>query len=71
MKPIDILGGESVYCINEDQWKKSFELAERDPESSPRIQAALRDLETTLNRNERAALAFVLIDRLLKSTFPG
>jgi hypothetical protein len=67
MKPIDILGGESVYCIKEDQLQKSFELAEHDPVSSPRIQAAMADLESTLNRNERAALAFVLIDRLLKS----
>lgn len=67
VKPIDLLGGESVYCINEDQLKKSFELAEHDPESSPKIQAAIADLESTLSRNERAALAFVLIDRLLKS----
>lgn len=67
MKPVDILGGESVYCIREDQLRKSFELAERDPVSSPRIQEAMEGLESTLDRNERAALAFVLIDRLLKS----
>jgi len=67
MKPIDILGGESVYCINEDQLKKSFELAEHDPHSSPKIQAAIAEVESRLNRNERAALAFVLIDRLLKT----
>lgn len=67
MKPIDILGGESVYCINQDQLQRSIELAERDPQSSPRIQAAIDHLEATLNRTERAALAFVLIDRLLKT----
>lgn len=67
MKPIDILGGESVYCIKESQLKRSFELAEHDPESSPKIQAAIQDLESRLNRNERAALAFVLIDRMLKT----
>jgi hypothetical protein len=67
MKPIDILGGESVYCISEDQLRKSFQLAEHDPESSPKIQAAIQDLETRLNRNQRAALAFLLIDRLRKS----
>ncbi|MFZ5832974.1 MAG: hypothetical protein ACOY3P_23045 [Planctomycetota bacterium] len=71
MKPIDILGGESVYCINEDQLKRSFELAEHDPLSSPKIQAAIADLESRLNRNERAALAFVLIDRLLKAGSPS
>lgn len=68
MKPIDILGGHSVYCINEDQLRRAFELAQRDPESSPRIQAALGGLESTLSRNERAALAFVLIDRLRNSS---
>jgi hypothetical protein len=67
MQPIDILGGESVYCIKEDQLARSFELAQRDPVSSPRIQAAIGELESTLTRNERAALAFVLIDRLLNS----
>jgi hypothetical protein len=68
MKPIDILGGESVYCINEDQLRRSLELAESDPESSPKIQGAIDDLESRLSRNERAALAFVLIDRLTKTT---
>ena len=67
MKPIEILGGESVYCINEAQLKKSFDLAESDPVSSPRIQEAIAKAEASLNRNERAAFAFVLIDRLLKS----
>lgn len=67
IQPIDILGGESVYCINEDQLRRSFDLAENDPDSSPMIQAALDHLESTLSRNEQAALAFVLIDRLLKT----
>lgn len=68
MQPIDILGGESVYCINRDQLTRSFDLAENDPTSSPRIQAAIDELESKLDRTERAALAFVLIDRLLKTT---
>lgn len=67
IKPIEILGGESVYCINESQLKKSFELAYEDPATSPKIQAAIDQIEEGLNRNERAALAFVLIDRLLKN----
>ena len=40
VQPIDILGGKSVYCINEDQLQRSLELAQRDPQSAPKIQAA-------------------------------
>ncbi|MCS6771513.1 MAG: hypothetical protein NZ740_05755 [Kiritimatiellae bacterium] len=68
VKPIELLGGESVYCINQSQLKSAFRLAFEDPESSPRIQSELAALESKLNRNERAALAFVIIDRLLKSS---
>lgn len=71
LRPIDILGGESVYCVNEGQLKTSFELADRHPESSPKIQAAIRELESKLSRNERAALAFVLIDRLRSNAPPS
>lgn len=63
--PIPLLGGKSVYCINESQLRQAFTLANEDPTSSPRIQARLATLEQELTRNERAALAFVLIDRLL------
>lgn len=70
VKPIELLGGESVYCINQSQLKSAFRLAYEDPESAPRIQAEIAALESKLSRNERAALAFVLIDRLLKSA-PG
>ncbi len=65
--PVDLTGGESVYCINQVQLERAFQLADADPESGPRIRAALERLEQDLSRNERAALAFVLIDRLLKS----
>lgn len=67
VKPIDILGGESVYCINQDQLKKSYEMAFEKPETAARIQAAIEGLEKDFSRNERAALAFVVIDRLLKN----
>lgn len=67
IKPIELLGGESVYCINQSQLKNAFKLAQEDPVSSPKIQAALAELEGKLSRNERASLAFVMIDRLLKS----
>lgn len=69
--PTDLLGGESVYCINRNQLETAERLACRDPATAPRIQAALAELEGRFNRNERAALAFVLIDRLLKSADPS
>lgn len=68
IKPIELLGGESVYCINQSQLQNAFRLATEDPDSSPRIQQELEALEGKLTRNERAALAFVMIDRLLKSS---
>ena len=67
VEPIPLLGGKSVYCINQMQLQEAFELAENDPDASPRIQAELARLEEEMSRNERAALAFVIIDRLLKS----
>ena len=68
VRPIELLGGESVYCINQAQLKSAFRLANEDPQTAPKIQAELQSLESRLNRNERAALAFVMIDRLLKSS---
>jgi hypothetical protein len=62
-------GGEQIYCLNEAQMQKALKLAREDPVSAPRIQRMLRELESDLSRNERAALAFLLIDRLLHS--PG
>ena len=66
-RPIDLTGGKSVYCFNEGQLKRAFELGEGDTESGRKIRAALETLERDLSRNERAALAFILIDRLTKS----
>ena len=67
VQPVDLTGGESVYCINQQQLERAFDLADADAESGPKIREALDGLERDLSRNERAALAFVLIDRLLKS----
>lgn len=67
VKPIELLGGESVYCINQSQLANAKKLAFDDPTTSPRIQAEIKTLEEKFSRNERASLAFVLIDRLLKS----
>jgi len=68
VKPIELLGGESVFCINQSQLSNARKLAFDDPQASPRIQAEIQRLESEMSRNERAALAFVLIDRLLKSS---
>jgi len=66
LQPVEITGGESVYCINQSQLKAAYDLAMTDRRSSARIQETLTELETRLTRNERAALAFILIDYLLK-----
>lgn len=59
-----LMGGPSAYCISPGQLDDAFHLANEDPESSPRIQSELERLENTFSRNERAALAFVIIERL-------
>ncbi|MEM7391794.1 MAG: hypothetical protein AAF492_05535 [Verrucomicrobiota bacterium] len=68
VKPINLLGGKSVYCINEGQLQDAYELAYENEEASPRIQAEVERLEKEMSRNERAAVSFVVIDRLLKSS---
>jgi len=65
---IPLLGGKSVHCINEQQMAEAQRLAENDQESSPRIQQRLAELEGSLSRNELAALAFVIIQRLKNSS---
>ncbi len=64
---VDLSGGESVYCINESQIRQAFHLARENPETAPRIRREIERLEATLSRNELAALAFVVIDKLLKT----
>lgn len=59
-----LMGGPSAYCISEGQLKSAFRLANEDPEASPRIRKEIERLEENLTRSERAALAFVLIERL-------
>ena len=64
ISPISILGGDSVYCINEAQMRDARRLAEEDPESSKKIKAIMEKLESDFSRNERAALAFTVIENL-------
>ena len=47
---------------------EAWRLAEQEAGSSEKIQAALETLENELTRNERAALAFVIISRLKASS---
>lgn len=61
---IPLLGGKSVHCINEQQMAEALRLADEEPVSAQKIQSVLSDVESKLTRNERAALAFVLIHRL-------
>jgi hypothetical protein len=49
------------------QLRKAFKLAEGDSPSAEKIKSAKKILESDLSRNERAALAFLIIDELLKS----
>ena len=64
LSPVSILGGDSVYCINEAQMNQAKQLAEEDPESSIKINSMIKSLESDFSRNERAALAFTIIDNL-------
>ena len=63
---LDISGGESVYCINQSQLREATRLAQEAPESGRRIRTTMEGLERSLSRNERAAVAFLLIERLLR-----
>lgn len=62
--PTSILGGDSVYCINQAQLKEAVRLYESDPDASPRLKQFVEKAQCDLNRNEQAALAFVLIEQL-------
>ena len=66
--PTSILGGESVYCINQAQLDEAVRLTETDPESAPILQELIQQIEQECTRNERAALAFTLIQRLRTNT---
>lgn len=67
LNPIPLLGGKSVHCINEQQMAEAWRLAEEEPVSALKIQGYLKEIETALTRNERAALAFVIIQKLKNS----
>ena len=59
--------GKSAFCVSDWQMKEARSLIEGEDEGGRRILAAVRRAEADLTRNEQAALAFLLIDRLLDS----
>ncbi len=63
--PLPLVDSESAYCLNQTQLKEARRLVFSEPTSSHRLGPELDRLERVFDRNERAALAFVLIDRLL------
>ena len=62
--PTSLMGGQSVYCINQAQLKEAVRLYESDPEASPRLRHVVERAQCELGRNEQAALAFVLSEQL-------
>jgi hypothetical protein len=68
VKPIDLTGGKSVYCFNQQQLDRARALHAEDSPAGARIRAEVSRLEAECSRNEQAAIAFVLIDRLNATT---
>jgi hypothetical protein len=66
-QPIDLTGSPSYFCISQQQMTDAYTLAFEDQGSASQIQTVLDMLERQLDRNQQAALAFVLIDKLLQS----
>lgn len=64
---LKLLGGESLYCVNLSRLSQAHHLAFDDPQHAPRIQSHLSRIESELDPDERAAIAMVLIDRLLRN----
>jgi hypothetical protein len=63
-RQIDLTGGESVYCINTFQMEKAQELFAGGSEESVSVRSTVERLEADLGRNERAAVAMLLLKRL-------
>ena len=59
--------GKSAFCVSDWQMKEARSLIEGEDEGGRRILAAVLRAEAELTRNEQAALAFLLIGRLLDS----
>lgn len=66
VRPIDITGGESVYCINQSQLAEAVRLSTAEDATGRKIRQGIQEIEEHYSRNERAALCFMVIERLLK-----
>ena len=62
--PIDLTGGKSVYCLNQQQLDRATALFQADSPTGERLRAAIARLEAECSRNEQAAIAFILIQHL-------
>jgi hypothetical protein len=56
---------KSAFCISDWQMQEAQSLIEGNDEGGRRVRAEVLRAEAELTRNERAALAFLLISRLL------
>jgi hypothetical protein len=62
----ELLGGKSLYGVNLTRVERAVSMTYEDPDSGPRIRANLERLERDLDDSERAAIALVVIDRLIR-----
>ncbi len=67
VNPIDLTGGPSVYCFNQQQLDRASALSAEDSPAGERIRRELARLQSDCTRNERAAVAFLLIRHLNES----
>ncbi len=63
MAPVDLTGGDSVYCINQSQLQTAMDMKH----NNEKVKDIVFSLEEKLSHNERAAVAFLLIDNLIQS----
>jgi hypothetical protein len=63
-QPIDLTGGKSVFCFNQNQLDRAEALAREHSPAGSRIRAEIARLEAECTRNEQAAIAFLLIQHL-------
>lgn len=64
IRPVDLTGGKSVYCFNQRQLNDATAMAREDTPEGRRVREEVARLESEFTRNERAAVAFLVIDRL-------
>lgn len=68
VQPSDLTGGKSVYCLNQQQLDRALAMFQENSPAGERLRAAVARLEAECTRNERAAIAFLLIQHLQATT---